>query len=45
MYFLIPFSKQENKIKNQVTQNKHIGFSLRLNSRDHIGAKEFKEVS
>ena len=31
--------------KLQVTQNKCIRFCLKLNSRQHIGAKEFKEIN
>ena len=31
-------------IKIQVTQNKCIHFCLKLNSRQHIGAKEFNEI-
>ena len=31
--------------KLQVTQNKYIRFCLKLNSRQHIGAKKFKEVN
>ena len=31
--------------KLQVTQNKCIRFCLKLNSRLHIGAKEFKKIN
>ena len=31
--------------KLQVTQNKCIRFCLKLNSRQYIGAKEFKEIN
>ena len=31
--------------KIQVTQNKYIQFCLKLNSRYHIGAKEFQEIN
>ena len=31
--------------KQQITQNKCIRFCLKLNSRQHIGAKEFKEIN
>ena len=37
------FSKKMRK-KIQVTQNKFIRFCLKLNSRQHKGAKEFKEI-
>ena len=33
------------KKKIQVTQNKCFHFWLRFNSREHIGAKEFKEIN
>ena len=41
--FLGTTSKKMKK-KIQVTQNKYIRFCLKLKSRHHIGAKEFKEI-
>ena len=35
--------KMRNKL--QVTQNKYIRFCLKLNSRQHIGATEFKKIN
>ena len=40
-----PLIKQKIRNKLQVTQNKCIGFRLKLNSRQHIGAKEFKKIN
>ena len=31
--------------KLEFTQNKYILFCLKLNSRQHIGAKEFKDIN
>ena len=40
-----PFINQRMRNKLQVTQNKYIHFCLKLNSRQHIGAKEFKKIN
>ena len=39
-----PLINQKMRNKLQVTQNKCIRFCLKINSRQHIGAKEFKKV-
>lgn len=44
MYYLVPFSYPENK-KIQITQNKWIWFSIKLNSKNHIGTKEFEQIN
>ena len=40
-----PLVNQKIKNKSQVTQNKCIRFCLKLNSRQHIGTKEFKKAN
>ena len=45
MYFVYPLINQKMRNKLQVNQNKCIRFSLKLTSRHHIGAKEFKEIN
>ena len=40
-----PLVSKKIRKKIQVTQNKCICFCLKLNSRHHIGAKEFKEIN
>ena len=40
-----PLVSTKIRKKIQVTQNKFIRFYLKLNSRHHLGAKEFKEIN
>ena len=40
-----PLMNQKMRNKLQVTQNKCIRFCLKLNSRQHIGAKEFIKIN
>ena len=40
-----PLINQKMRNKLQVTQNKCTRFCLKLNSRKHIGAKEFKKIN
>ena len=40
-----PFINQKMRTKLQVTQNKCIRFCLKVNSRQHIEAKEFKKIN
>ena len=40
-----PLISQKMRSKLQVSQNKCIRFCLKLNSGQHIGAKEFKEIN
>lgn len=35
---------QKMRKKIQIAQNKCIHFCLKSNSREHVGAKEFKEI-
>ena len=42
-WYLLINQKMRNKL--EVTQNKCIPFCLKLNSRQHIGAKEFKKIN
>lgn len=41
---LLSSVNQKMRMKMQVTQKKRIRFCLKLDSRQHIGAKEFKEI-
>ena len=40
-----PLINQKIRNKLQVTQNEFIRFCLKLNSRQHIGAREFKKIN
>ena len=40
-----PLINQKTRNRLQVTQNKCIRFCLKLNSRQHVGAKEFKKIN
>ena len=42
---LYPLISQKMRNKLEFTQNKYILFCLKLNSRQNIGAKEFKDIN
>ena len=43
--FWYPLISKKMRNKLQVTKNKCIRFCLKLNSRQYVGAKEFKEIN